>query len=351
MFRIHPSGYNNKKAMRANGFSLVELMIAITVGLLLISSLITIFISSYKTRNDADQGIEQIENGRYALQVLRSDIQISGFLDAFDIQNAGLATPTSKPNPCETTMAGLRPALPMFIQGYDNGATLTCLSDVKENTDIIVVRYASTCISGGVNCDYIAGAPYFQASLCNSSAELASSSSSDYYSMDTNVSNLNKHKRDCTTLADMRQYIVRIYFIANNDRSGDGIPTLKRAELGASGFSITSISSGIENMHFEYGIDTNGDGIPNVFAANPDIYGGCTGVSCNTNWLNVMTVKIKILAKNTMPSTGYTDTKIYDLGLTSSGSNNTFGPFNDAYKRHVYGTDVRVNNPAGRRQL
>ena len=332
------------------GFSLIELMVAVTVGLFLLAGLSTVFVSSNRTRDETARGIEQVENGRYALQLLKNDLQVAGFLDAFDVANASLAVPSTKPNPCATAVASLVAALPMHIQGYDNGTTLSCLSDVKANTDIIVVRHTSTCIAGSSNCSYVTSAPYFQASLFNSASELSSASVSDQYRLDTVVTNLNRHQRDCSTLANMRQYLTNIYFIANNDVVGDGIPTLKRAELGANGFSIVPIAEGIENLQLEYGIDTTSDGIPDVFTANPDIYQSCAGAGCNTYWINTMSVKINILAKSTSKSFGYTDSKTYTLGLDSTGNANTVGPFSDSYKRHVYTTEVRMNNPAGRRQ-
>src|SRR5262249_62300030 len=112
---------------------------------------------------------------------------------------------------------------------------------------------------------------------------------SDYYAMDTTNgagTTLTKHKKDCATAADLRRFVTRIYFIANNDNPGDGIPTLKRSELigagapcavpGANCFSVVPLVGGIENMQLEYGLDTNAipDGAPDVFTADPDSYTG-----------------------------------------------------------------------------
>lgn len=333
-----------------SGFTIVELLVSIAVGLLLIAGLTTIFVNSSRSRDEVDKTNQQIESGRYAMQVLIDEFRLTGFWAGFDLAQAGLTTPSSKPDPCATDITTLTTALPLHIQGYDNGATLSCLSDVKDNTDIVVVRHASTCVSGSTNCAYVSGAAYFQASLCNSSSELGSASVSDQYRLDTTVANLNRTNKDCSTLADMRQYVTRIYFIANNDVSGDGIPTLKRAELGAGSFSIVPIAEGIENLQLEYGIDTNSDGVPDVYTANPDTYNSCSGAGCMTNWVNTMSVKVNMLARNTTVSSNYTDTKTYYLGLKSDGTNNSVGPFSDYYKRHVYPAEVRLNNPAGRRE-
>lgn len=332
------------------GYSLVELMISITLGLLILAGITTVFVNNSRSRKEIERANQQLDNGRYAMQLLADDLRNAGYLA--ELNPAPLATPSTKPDACATDLATLKSALPIPVQGYDNGANApSCLSDVKTGTDILVVRRASACAVGDTNCDaQISGAPYFQASACNNSTELGSSTSTDYYGLDTTTTNLTRHKKDCTTLAALYQYRTHIYFIANNDKSGDGIPTLKRAELGASGFTITPQVEGIENMQIEYGLDAGASltGAPTAFTANPDTYNSCSGATCVGYWRNTAAAKINLLARNTTLTAGYTDSKTYSLGLNANGTANTAGPFNDAYKRHVYASVVRLNNTAGR---
>lgn len=336
----------NDRANQA-GFSLVELMVAITLGLLVLAGLTTIFVNNSNTRNEIERANRQTENGRYAMQLLSDDLRNAGYLAEFDPRI--LSTPATKPDACATAVSDLKAALPLHVQGYDNGASLPCLSDLRSGTDILVLRRASTCVAGSADCAAVAsGTPYFQASLCSSATELSSDNSSNYYALDTNTASLTRHKRDCSTLADFHRYRTHIYFIADNDNSGDGIPTLKRAELGSSGFTIVPLVEGIENLQIEYGIDTNNDGVPDAFTANPDSYNSCTGVACVDNWRSVVAVKLHLLARNTEQSAGYTDNKTYTLGLNADGSVYTTTP-GGAYKRHAYQAQVRLNNPAGRR--
>jgi type IV pilus assembly protein PilW len=354
----HPA---DRASARQAGFSLVELMIAITLGMLLVAGLVATFVNSSRARDELERASQQIENGRYAMQVLGDDLRLAGYLGEFDLVQAALATPGAKPDPCATDVLTLNTALPLHIQGYDNGAALSCLSDVKSNIDIVVVRRASTCVSGAA-CPTVVGAPYFQGSFCNNTTELGSPSGTNHYRLDIAPAappgNLTRTWRDCTTLASTRQYLTRIYFVANNDVAGDGIPTLKRAELTTAHptsptggtWTIVPIAQGIENLQLEYGIDANNDGIPDAVTADPDVYGACFGAGCVANWQNVVSVKINLLARNTSSSSEYTDTKTYSLGLLANGSANTVAPFNDRYKRHVFQAGVRLENPAGRRE-
>ncbi len=335
------------------GFTLIELMVAITIGSVIMLLLSAVFLSSSVARKESERSARQIENGRYAMQILGDDLKLAGYLAEFN-PNV-LSLPATKPDPCLFTVAALNAALPLHVQGYDNpsGAAIpSCITDLRAGTDVVVIRRTSTCIVGAAGCDAtIASAPYFQASLCGSGTELASVTVTDYFVLDASTGTFGKHKKDCTTIADVRRYLTRIYFVANNDNAGDGVPTLKRAELGAGGFTIVSLVEGVENLQMEYGVDTNNDGTPDTFTADPDsfTYAGCATAPCVVTWRNVMAVRINILARNTENSPGYTDTKTYTLGKKADGTDNTIPAFNDAIKRHAYDGQVRINNASARR--
>jgi type IV pilus assembly protein PilW len=351
------------------GYTIIELMIAITISLIILASLVAIFANNSRTRAEIERANQQTENGRYALQLITDDLHTAGYFAEFNpapLPTPGATTGGAKPDPCDTTVAGLNSNLPLAVQGYDNGLTpapaaWTCGSsasiDLRPGTDILVVRHASTCALGSAGCDLtVANAAYFQTSGCNSPTELGSGNVATYYVLDTNAASFTLHQKDCLTLASQYQYRTNIYFVANNDNAGDGIPTLKRLELGLNGnsFSIVPLVEGIENLQIEYGLDTSvpTTGSPAVYNANPDTYSTPTYTACTalptSCWRNVVAAKINILARNTSTTQGYVDTKTYTLGLNADGTANTVGPFNNAYKRHAYESVVVLNNPAGR---
>ncbi|MBI3284599.1 MAG: PilW family protein [Burkholderiales bacterium] len=336
------------------GYTIMELMISIAIGLLLITGLTTIFVGNSRARNELELANQQVENGRYAMQLLSDDLRNAGFLAEFN--PFPLTTPTLKPDPCATDSTSLKAALPIAVQGYDMGADApACLSEIRPNTDILVIRRTSTCAVGTTGCDpEVTGLPYFQASGCSGPTELSSTNSADFYSFDISTANLIKHQKDCVTAAPYYQYRTHIYFIAENNKSGDGIPTLKRAELSASGgvatFAVTPLVEGIQDMQIEYGIDNASPttGSPAFFTADPDKYLTCTGVDCMRYWRNTVAAKVSLLARNTRMTVGHKDDKTYYLGLKADGKTMTDGPYNDNYKRHLYTSVVRLNNTAGR---
>ena len=60
------------------GFSLIELMIAITLGLLIMSGLTTIFVKNSQARSEIERSNRQLESGRYAMALLTDDLRMAG---------------------------------------------------------------------------------------------------------------------------------------------------------------------------------------------------------------------------------------------------------------------------------
>lgn len=346
---------------RARGFSLAELMIASAIGLAILAALSTMFVKNTRAQQAVEQAHRQVENGRYAVDVLGVDLRNAGYYAEFD--PTVLADPAALPDLCASNLDGLKAGLVLPVQGLDDGATLpACLSDVRDGTDVLVVRRTATCVAGVGSCAPVSeGGPFFQASLCNNATELDSPSVADFYALSLSTVNLNRHQRDCTpsantgTLAAVRRYQTHIYYIANNNRAGDGIPTLKRLELGSSGEaptwdSVVPLAEGIENLQVEYGLDLVKDGVADTTAANPATANGCTTTACAvSNWRSAVAVRIHVLARNTAATPGYVDRKTYALGLDAAGEAHTIPEARDAYKRHVFQTQVPLPNPAGRR--
>lgn len=345
-----------KPSRRARGFTLPELMVAIAIGLLILAGMTTLFVRNSRAQAEIEKANRQIENGRFGVDLITGDLRNAGFYGEFD--PTPLDTPTAVPDPCANSLAALAAALPLPVQGYDNTAASipVCVQDQRPGTDVLVVRHTRPCISGASDCQEDVSGPLFQASLCNNASELGSGAVTDAFRLDTATANLNRTKLDCTTVADTRRYEVHIYYVANNDNPNDGIPTLKRYELriqadGTLGFVPVPLAEGIENMQLEYGVDTDGDGKPDLFTPTPDSANGCSDTGCAAaNWRNVMAVRINLLARNTETTLGYTDKHSYVLGHLADGSNNTIAARNDNYKRHVFQTLVPLPNPIGRKQ-
>jgi type IV pilus assembly protein PilW len=329
---------------RMAGLSLIELMISITLGMMILSGVAFVFVNASSSRNEVERTSRQIENGRYAVEVIADDLRLAGFYGELKVSAVG--TPTEVPFGPTHDQCSLDPTkwnnwIKLHVQGFDNGAdfnkttTVACaLADLKAGTDILLIRRARTCVAGSTGCDAAVDLkPYVQVSLCAS--EVATHKLGI---RGTETFNL-KTKACTTATAGLREYLVRIYYISTNNGSGVSVPTLKRMELGLSGGALTWVATplveGIEELNIEYGVDTNGDGSPDSYVAVP--------AATVAEWTKVVAVQFYILARNLDKSPDYTLSKTYNLGLGK-----TPVTVADGYRRHVYSTLVRLNNPAGR---
>ena len=339
--------------LRSRGYTIIEVMVAITISLMILAALVAMFAGNSSQRHAIERANQQTEDGSYALQLITDDLRNAGYLSTLNpgtyaAPNPGLIIPAAAPNACAFDVATLNSGLLLPVQGYDNGANApACITaDLRANTDVLVVRRASTCAVGTAGCDpQVAGDVYLQASGC-----AAEFSAGTYFVLDSNVASFTLHQKDCVTAAPLYQYRTHIYFVANNDQPGDGIPTLKRAELVAGAFNIVPLVEGVENLQIEYGLDTAAPttGTPAVYTADPNSYLGCAPAVCASYWGNTVAAKIYVLTRDLTPTQGYTDSKTYTLGLTAAGTANTFVPANPGFRRHVYYAVARLNNTASR---
>jgi len=372
------------KADSQRGLSLVELMISITIGLLILVSLTSLFVNQNKARSELDKSNRMIDNGRYALELLSGNLKLAGFFGSY----VPTGSPTALLDPCDTgAMTNSTLNLNLLrapVHGYDAATassqitalptlcaftnTAGSMESLKPGSDVLVVRRANTstitqaaAAAAGIN-----GTTYLQITSCqyDTTPYLIST---DPDALTLGQRNITKPAPllNCfsaggiTTIAapyaDVRALKVEAYFVSPDNNPGDGIPTLKRRELSISGgaptFVTTPLVEGIEFMQVEYGIDdpaqdTDGDGVAGLDGV-PDSYDACAACTLE-QWSNVVSVKLYLVARNIEKTSGYIDAKTYSLG--SAGSYiPTEG--NTNFKRHAYTQNIRLVNPSGRREV
>ena len=77
---IFPASHDRTFGRTRRGFSLIELMVAITLGLLLTAGLVQLFSSTKVTFNTNDALARVQENGRFALELLKRELREAGTL-------------------------------------------------------------------------------------------------------------------------------------------------------------------------------------------------------------------------------------------------------------------------------
>lgn len=376
------------------GLTLIELMVSMVIGLLIVLALITLLVNVNRNNSELGKTNRVIENGRFAMQLLETDISHAGFWGGFvpqfdDLIATGIPAdyPTAVPDPCLAyttpwTAAYITNLLGTAVQGYEIPATVpsptlsVCADKVlnpKASTDVLFVRHLENCVPGAGSCPaLVTGALYFQGQRCGTGAPSPAYSMTTYAAA-TLATDFPQQKRDCVTPAELRKFVSSLYYIRNYAVTvGDGIPTLMRSQFDLSGGVLAHkaaevLIEGIEGFRVEFGVDNLSDSGANVnFGAaiswaDPDNKASPTNrgdgipdgafIHCTTatpctaaQLANVVAVKLYVLVRSETTSPGYEDTKTYAMGST------TLGPFNDAYKRHLFTQMVRVTNISSRRE-
>ena len=348
------------------GISMVELMIAMVLGLIVLAGLASLFANSSAARSEMEKSSRQIENGRFAMELLADDLRMAGFYGELNVRS--LSATAALQDPCSLVVDDWAKAISVGIQGYDNGTGAPgCMpAGIRPDTDILVVRRAGTCEAGATGCDpAVDGLPYVQVSKCSPENVGTPPTGTPYKigirggtvvgQQTTGINplpNFDLHVRNCTTTAGIRRYYVRIYYISTDNGNGVAVPTLTRLDFTGSAFTVTPLVEGIEELNIEYGMDTNSDGNPDFYNTDPTTFtngGACATCNPYNNWSNVVTARVSLLARNIDPSPNYTDTKTYTIGRNAAGADVTVTP-GGAYRRHAYTGLVRVVNVAQRRE-
>lgn len=359
------------------GSTLVEWMVSITIGLILLAGLTTLIAQQSSTQGELEKSSRQIENGRYAIQLLNEDVQMAGYYGEFS-NVAGLSVPSALPDPCAVVVANIDAALAFPVQGYDSPATtsglLSCIDPLNhvDGTDILVVRSVETAtLSIAAAASAAGGQVYLQSGLTPTvglfEKAMGTGASTSGFTLLTQAkpavaaaSGIPAKAAIPAAPAPLRKFQVHIYFVSpcsvmsngstcsSTDDSGKPIPTLKRVELSASSntttMNTTPLVEGIENMQIDYGIDSIGND------GSPDGQPLATPATV-ADWSNVVALRVHLLTRNNEASAGYVDPKTYEMGYDSAGAVQTVTPATAvrSYKRRLFSQLIRVVNPSSRR--
>lgn len=134
---------------KSSGFSLVELMIAITIGLILLGGIGYVYLGSRQTFRTQDDFSRIQENVRYALDQVGVDVRMAGYSGCLNLSSIDPANPTIPIN----VIANGAPTVGLAeaMRGYDS-STWTAPGTVPANwvsgTGVFVITRAS---EAGVN--------------------------------------------------------------------------------------------------------------------------------------------------------------------------------------------------------
>jgi len=341
------SGYRLPSSLiEQRGVTLVELMISITLGLLVLAALTTLFVNTSANRREIDRAAGVLENGRYALSVLQDDLSLAGFYGTLSVPTGTVATTA-----CSNLVTDWKDSLTFHVRGsnQDDTALAACftgttLTPQKANTDVIVIQRASTCVSGPTaeaGCAAKTASTneaYIQVSECGS--EYVTTPLVLDLGNAATFATLKKRLAGGVTCdvdgsAPIRRFYKSLYYVDTSNN-------LIRADMAAAAaattpvYTVTTLAEGVENIQFQYAFDTNNDGTADQFGQSP------ADCSSSCSWSDAMGVRVWILARAPSSTPGYSNDKqlvMDDYSVTPS----------DSFKRHVFSSYIGFVNSSGKR--
>ena len=343
--------FNHQKQKINNGFSLIELLVAMTLGLFLIGGAITMFMSNSRTYNEQVSMSRLQENARFALDILMRDIRIAGYSgcsDDFNSVTNNISVDAKQLLSFINAIEGIE----QDSTTWKPSASTENITSIKTGTDGIAVRYfqnlspltaAMTTIESDLTIDATAAGGLLKSgdllavSDCGSADIFALSADENagiikHAEVVTNGTNNTTGNLSKLYLLDssLMRVISRRYIIKD---AANGQPSLFRIQYLkdaiTDNFSVIEqeLIPGVDNMQILYGVATGvGDRLPDTYAKASDV----------TQWNNVVSVRLALLLS--------TETDNFSALATSHNLLGEVISSNDKRRRRMYTATVKIRN-------
>lgn len=295
-----------------SGFTLLELMISMTIGLFLVGSVLAAVLAAASTGRARDRAVDIQMNGRYAIDLMKRDLQHAGFLGGTSLFYPDAPAPIAVANVCDVNTFG---RISQRVWGADdaNPYAGTCIpADRYARGDVLLIRR----LSANQSVSPFAGNLIYYRSAYEGGEYFQGPAAPDF-------SGTNRQPPYNDHMLEETVYYISPYTTSANE--SPRIPALFRMRLGAGPAMVPElVAAGVENLQVRFG----------RFDATGTQYLDASSV---TDWDSISSIQVSLLMRGTAPEPGYTNTTTYDLG-------NQQIQVNDGYRRLLYGTVVQLRN-------
>jgi type IV pilus assembly protein PilW len=346
-----------KHGMRVQrGFSVVELMIAMTLSLLLMAGALAILQSSKMTYNENDRLARLQEAGRTVVELMLRDARPAGFLgcsrplngdefaNGLNNSNSLLWNFAQPAFGFEATGGAWSPALDALVPNATVGSDVLVLRTSRQGQPVFRINTPVTNTAAVIQVDSDPGAaiaadtPMIIGDCEGSSVFMATS----YNALSATTGEISHAIAvgggDGNTSADLTRGFVLgaqvmpvqtvVYYVRPSD-AGTGPALWQRVGTTAP----QELVDGVQNLQVRFGVDTDNN-------LQADVYQTADAVNAANNWPRVVSVEVAVLVQSPQETGPEKDSRTYNL----LGTN--LGPFNDRRQRAVFTTTVVLRNRA-----
>jgi type IV pilus assembly protein PilW len=291
-----------------SGVSLVEIMVALVIGLLLILGTVSIHSRTRAIYRSTEAVARLQETARYAFDMIEPDVRMASYwgLGSRSGHVVNRADP-SQDTPAELAAAeavidrcGNNWAIDLdgYLTGWNGAAgfSLACSAyqdDHRAGTDGLIVRRGSETAAEALVGERL----YIQGGRVQGTLFVADASCTDPKSAGCIPDG---YPPDAT---ETRELISTAYYVTASSVGRADVPALRRKRLATGAMLDEEVVSGVEDLQVRFGIDTDGDTNADSYvdpAADPDAYEG--RIVAVTIWLRVRAEDAE---------SGFTDHRVY----------------------------------------
>ena len=309
---------NNKH--RQSGFSLIELLVAVTLGLFLMTALVEVLLSGNRSFTSANHLSRLQENGRIATGMIVTDLKRAGYMGGNSEVDKILGSlgPEDPEISCDAGNSTWGRMVTEGISGLDDtNAGYACIPDASYlRGDVLTVRYASPWLVTGASGAFSANRIYLRASLFEGKIFKGT----DQATIDNIINDTTQSAHELLSYA---------YYVGNSGRScaGAPVPSLMRVMLDPTGLpDPVELLPGVEHFQVQYGVN---DGVNGEYQDADEV----------TDFNQVTSVRIWLLIRAECAETGYTDETTYSLGNQEDYLSPDTG-----FRRQLYSSVVMLRN-------
>ncbi len=290
------------------GLTLVELMIAMAIGLFLALGAVAVYTQSKSSFQVSDGQARLQENLRFVLDLMEPDIRLARFWGRHN-EPALVSTPAFIAVNCAGNNAtAMATSFNLVINavdetvGYPAGVPCPPPTGARADSDVLIVRHASA----------------QQAPPTPGRLQLRSDLGvSQLFNNGVNPAGFGPN-------AQTHDLVVNVYYVDQGSNLDPQLPSLRRWTLDNNGNLVDEeLIAGVENLQVQFGVDETGTGSVTryVDGNDPIITPGAAGFLPNAE---ILAVRLWILMRSYLPEPNFTDIGVYtppdaDLGVINPG--------------------------------
>lgn len=316
------------------GLSLVELMVALTIGSILLAGTVFVYVQSRGSYAVNETVARMQETARYAMSVIEPDVRMANYwglvkgASVIGQQGAPGDGSLGAPTSCGNNFAH---NLLDNIEGSNNAYALGCAAaggGEIDSADTLTIRRASTVVQAATTANTL--------QICSTRV----------------MGRLIGDGSGCTAApaGQVNDLIVNTYYVSQESDDQATVPALRRQALVAgAAFVSQEIVPGVEDMQVQFGIDPTGIGGDAATYVNPD------DVPADSQ---IVSVRVWLLVRAEAPEVGFIDNRTYEYGdrLAANGTAadlNAIGAATlayapaDGFRRMLVSRTFRIRNALG----